>query len=174
MIARIIRHTELDMARDLVKHPRIARYIRRASQVLFAGGMLWVVCMIPYAQLTYRGIPGVPVPWPEPQVIARMLLTDLGVLTPVAFFVLLHMRFSRWRWPATGLVGLFAYTWFTLEVTAIWLGLGTLKVWMSKGGPYILGMAASAAGLLLLFGFLERVFDLAENERARQQAQREQ
>ena len=173
MVARIIRYIELDIVPDLVKHPRIARHVRRTLQVLFASGMLWVVWMTPYVCLTYRGTPSVPVPLPEPQVMARAILTNFGVLTPVVFYVLLHMRFSRWRWPATGLVGLFTYTWSSVEVTAVWLGLDTLKV-MNKVGPYALVIAAGAAGLVLLFGFLERVFDLAESERARQQAQREQ
>jgi len=173
MIARIIRRIELDMARDLVKHPRIARLVRRMFRIYFAGAMFIVACIAIYTFITSPVSTGVPMPLPNPQVMARAILTNFGVLTPVAFYVLLHMRYSRWRWPVTGLVGLFAYPWFSVEVAAIWKGVDTLKV-MSKFGPDALGIAASAAGLVVLFGFLERIFDLAENERARQQAQRAQ
>ena len=181
MIARIIRYIELDIVRDLAKHPRLALWIarhatsgRRTVQVFLVGGMFLLVCMVPYRCFTYAGTGGVPLPPPEPQVIVRMILTNFGVLTPVAFYVLLHMRFSRWRWPVTGLVALFAYPWFSVEVVAIWSWLGTFKVVMNKLGPGVLLVAVSAMGLLVLFGSSQRIFDLAESERARQQAQHEQ
>jgi len=58
-------------------------------------------------------------------VVKAGLMTAAGMLlVPLVFFVLLHMRASRWIWFTTGLVALFSAQWFLFDGLSVCRKIG--------------------------------------------------
>jgi len=114
---------------------------------------------------------------PPSFVVEGLTLTDSGgLLVPLAFFLLLRMRASRWTWLATGLVALLAVPWFLLDGVSEYLKAGIWEVlvdddWAIEDMCLTLGVGAML--YLFSFGFCDRIALLVEQEQAAQRARGE-
>jgi len=143
---------------------------RRAIRAVFCLGLVCVIGMD--IEILLESSAGVRL-W----IVVKAGLTCSGaLLVPVAFFLLLRMRASRWTWFATGVVALFAVPWFQLDGVSVYGQAGIWEVIVRVGMDlcvYGSLMGVGAMLYLFLFGFCDRIALLIEQERAAQRARGE-